>query len=100
MNSSLNFSAQDIVLPEDYDSPASSGSASKRKSGRRSWFTPNKQVITIRAVPFEKLWPLKIPRGGGLKIFAILEGGGPENFAILWVGGLFLLFVTGNQQKM
>ena len=45
------------------------------------------------------LHPQKIPQGGGLKIFAILEGGGLENFAILWVGGIFLLFVTGNVQK-
>ncbi len=46
------------------------------------------------------LTPLKIAHRGGLKIFAILEGGGQENFAILWVGGLFLLFVTGDLQKM
>ena len=40
------------ILPEDYSSPAPS---SKRKSGRRSWFTPSKQIrLEIAVDPREQ----------------------------------------------
>ena len=52
MNSDSMFS-EGNVLPEEYMSPAPA--ANKRKSGRRSWFTPNKQIrLEIAVDPHEQ----------------------------------------------
>ena len=51
MNNSSMFPNGDVLL-EDHSSPSP---AAKRKSGRRSWFTPNKQIrLEIAVDPHEQ----------------------------------------------